>query len=573
MKSRYSIFNKKNKDLPQFSRITSVIIMLILIQASVFSSFAQVNVNIGNQKTIGGDYKDWGICVKKLGLGYVALMQSGSLISSDRTVALKGVRDYWLVGLNSSLVPIWQKSYGGSGVDEAYDMLVTPSNDIIIVGLSDSPISGNKTVANYGYINVWIVCTDSVGTIKWQKVYGGTSGESRGVQIIQLSNGNYVVGTSSFSGISGTKTDSNRGNTDYWLFCIDSLGNQLWDKTLGGSRYDILTDMVQISNNELILAGSSNSPISGDKSQDTISFGSDHLDPYAGNDVWVVKYNYVENKIIWDRVFGGDDEDGFESYLSFDGKSIYIAAYSASGISGTKTTANLGSADVWINKIDTAGNLIWDREYGGVRYDAPNSFTFVDNALIVGATSSSPISTTKSENDIGPSSYYSDYWVFSMDTSGSIIWDKTIGGNSGDGLSDIFVEDKNHLFLIGNSISTNTGYKSELIRGNSAIGQRKPDAWVVELLNNVSVSESITTKLIVNVYPNPSTKYINIGVDNSFDKINQISVFSILGRNIMNKEVNAQEYKMDISKLQNGVYIIEGRTVSGTLFRVKFVKY
>jgi hypothetical protein len=573
MKYRYSIFNKKNKDLPQYSRIISVIIMLILIQASVFSSFAQVNVNIGNQKTIGGDYKDWGICVKKLGLGYVALMQSGSSISSDRTVALKGVRDYWLVGLNSSLVPIWQKSYGGSGVDEAYDMLVTPSNDIIMVGLSDSPISGNKTVANYGYINVWIVCTDSVGTIKWQKVYGGSSGESRGVQIIQLSNGNYVVGTSSFSGISGTKTDSNRGNTDYWLFCIDSVGNQIWDKTIGGSRYDILTDMVQISNNELILAGSSNSPISGDKSQDTISFGSDHLDPQAGKDVWVVKYDYVENKIIWDRVFGGEDEDGFESYLSFDGKSIYIAAYSASGISGTKTTANLGSADVWINKIDTAGNLIWDREYGGVRYDGPNYFTFVDNALIVGATSSSPISTTKSENDVGPSSYYSDYWVFSMDTSGSIIWDKTIGGNSGDGLSDILVIDKNHLFLIGNSISSNTGYKSELIRGNSAIGQRKPDAWIVELLNNVGVSESITTKLIVNVYPNPSTKYINIGVDNSFDKINQISVFSILGRNILNKEVNAQEYKMDISKLQNGVYIIEGRTVSGTLFRVKFVKY
>jgi hypothetical protein len=573
MKYRYSIFNKKNKDLPQYSRIISVIIMLILIQAIGSSSFAQVNVNIGNQKTIGGDYKDWGICVKKLGLGYVALMQSGSSISSDRTVALKGVRDYWLVGLNSSLVPIWQKSYGGSGVDEAYDMLVTPSNDIIMVGLSDSPISGNKTVANYGYINVWIVCTDSVGTIKWQKVYGGSSGESRGVQIIQLSNGNYVVGTSSFSGISGTKTDSNRGNTDYWLFCIDSVGNQIWDKTIGGSRYDILTDMVQISNNELILAGSSNSPISGDKSQDTISFGSDHLDPQAGKDVWVVKYDYVENKIIWDRVFGGEDEDGFESYLSFDGKSIYIAAYSASGISGTKTTANLGSADVWINKIDTAGNLIWDREYGGVRYDGPNYFTFVDNALIVGATSSSPISTTKSENDVGPSSYYSDYWVFSMDTSGSIIWDKTIGGNSGDGLSDILVIDKNHLFLIGNSISSNTGYKSELIRGNSAIGQRKPDAWIVELLNNVGVSESITTKLIVNVYPNPSTKYINIGVDNSFDKINQISVFSILGRNILNKEVNAQEYKMDISKLQNGVYIIEGRTVSGTLFRVKFVKY
>ena len=572
MKYRFRLLELMSKDLPAIYRMLFMLIIFLFIQLVGSSVSAQVNVSVGNQKTIGGDYKDWGICVKKLGLGYVALIQSGSSISSDRTVALKGVRDYWLVGLNSSLVPIWQKSYGGSGYEEVYDMFVTSSNDIIMVGLSDSPISINKTVANYGYINVWIVCTDSVGTIKWQKVYGGSSGESFGVKLLQLDNGNYVVGTSSFSGISGTKTESNRGNTDYWIFCIDSLGNQLWDKTIGGSRYDILTDMVQISNNELILAGSSNSPISGDKSQDTISFGSDHLDPHAGKDVWLVKYDYVENKIIWDRVFGGDDEDGFESYLSFDGKSIYVAAYSASGISGTKTTANLGSADVWINKIDTAGNLIWDKEYGGVRYDGPNYFTFVDNVLIVGTTSSSPISTTKSENDIGPSSYYSDYWVFSMDTSGSIIWDKTIGGNSGEGLSDIFVEDKNHLFLIGNSISTNTGYKTEVIRGNSAIGQRKPDAWIVELLNNVGISESVASKLIVNVYPNPASGYLNISLDNSKDRISRISVFSILGKNMLNQEVNAQAYRIDISKYSAGIYIIEGRTESGYLFRVKFVK-
>ena len=548
----------------------AVIILFSLFQIIPLLSSAQVNVNVGNQKTIGGDYEDKGICVKKSGSAYVALMQSASSISSDRTVALKGVSDYWLVGLNSSLSPVWQKSFGGSGVEESYDMIVTPSNDIIMAGLSGSPVSGNKSVANYGYTNVWIVCTDSLGNIKWQNVYGGTPGEYSKVKLIQLENGNYVVGTSSYSGISGTKTESNRGNTDYWIFSIDSLGNQLWDKTLGGSRYDILTDMVQVSNSELIIAGNSNSPISGDKSQDTISFGQDPQNPHAGTDVWVVKYDFVSDKIIWDRTLGGDDEDGAYTGLAFDGSSIYVAASSLSGISGTKTTANLGGVDIWINKLSTSGKLIWDKEYGGIRWDAPNSFKVLNGSyLLVGSTSSSPISNTKSENDIGPSAYYSDYWVFSIDTSGSIIWDKTIGGNSGDELSDILVEDKNHLFLIGNSISSNTGYKTEPVRGSTVVGQRKPDAWIVELLNNVGISEIDKNNIEVKLYPNPSSNIVNIS---SAEKIKQLSVFSIHGRRILYKEPGSKECKLDINSLLSGVYIIEGETVSGSLFRIKLIK-
>jgi len=572
MTFKLNVSNKKITISCQKLKALGVIVLFILFQSIAPVSFAQVNTTIGNQKTIGGDYDDYAVTMKSIGNGYVALMQSGSTISSDRTIALKGWSDYWLVGLNPSLMPIWQKSYGGTGVDDAYGMLVTDSKDIIMVGISDSPISGNKTVANYGYGNVWVICTDSLGTIKWQKVYGGSPGEED-VKIVQLNNGNYVIGASSWSGISGTKTENNRGETDYWIFCIDSLGNQIWDKTLGGSKFDLLTDIVQVSNSELVIIGSSNSPISGDKTQDTVSFGDDTLNSRSGTDVWVVKYDFVNNKIIWDRTLGGDDEDGTYSAVVFDGTSIYIAASSLSGISGTKTTANFGGYDIWLNKLDTAGNIIWDKEYGGIRWDGPKCFKVLNsNSFIIGSTSSSPISSTKSENDIGPSSFYSDYWVFNIDTSGSIIWDKTIGGNSGDGLADILVKNKNHFLLMGSSISNGTGHKTEAVRGSSVIGQRKFDAWIVELMTNVSISENALLNFDVEIFPNPSSNYINISINDYSDKIQHIRVYSILGKEVLSKEVNVFKYQLDVRKLTSGIYIIEGQTSSGMYFHSKFMK-
>jgi hypothetical protein len=525
-------------------------------------AFSQVNISIGNQKTLGGDLKDNGIVIKKLNDGYVALVKSKSSISFDRTVALYGGSDYWLIGLNNNLTPIWQSAYGGNQYDEPYDMIVTENNDIIMVGTSLSPISGNKTVANIGNKDVWVICTDSIGNIKWQNTYGGIGAEYYAT-ITQLDNGNYIIGTSSTSNISGSKTEDSRGWFDYWVFCIDNQGNVLWDKTFGGAFSDRLSRLIQISQNEIIISGLSNSLVSGEKTDGRINPDTTSIFEYF--DLWLIKYDFINNQIIWDKTIGGVDDENINALLAFDTNNIYILGASLSGISGTKTTANLGGLDIWLNKLDTSGNVLLQKEYGGSGYDVPSYIASINNSIVVGATSDSPISATKTENQIG--GYSTDYWLFSIDHTGNIIWDKTIGGDDAEELSSIYVEDENHYVAIGSSLSDISGYKTEALRGSNL----KSDAWLVELFTSVGIKDYADSKSKFTLYPNPATENLHLELTDNI-VIDKINIYNQLGEVVIQKQISSRSAQINVASLSKGVYIIEVISASGDYFKEKFVK-
>jgi len=115
--------------------------------------------------------------------------------------------------------------------------------------------------------------------------------------------GGYVVGGSSKSGISGEKTESNRGidptTPDYWLVKLNRAGEIEWDKTIGGSDWDELLSVQQTRDGGYILGGYSSSPKSGEKTQNSRR---------GSYDYWVVKLDSSGN-IKWDRTFGGFDAD------------------------------------------------------------------------------------------------------------------------------------------------------------------------------------------------------------------------------------------------------------------------
>ncbi len=539
------------KTITNQKKINLLFLLLFFISNTIIAQ----QVSIGNQKTIGGSYVDNGVCIKKLNNGYVAVIASSSNVSFDRTESKKGYMDYWLVGLNNDITIDWQKSIGGSGLDEVFDMIVTPNKDIIIVGISDSPISDDKTVANYGNSDVWIVCTDSIGNIKWQNVYGGTFNENYRSQIIKLSNNNYVIGTTSASNISGNKTEDSKGSYDYWVFSIDSLGNKLWDKTFGGSSSDRFCDMVQVSDEELVILGTSSSPISGDKTEDKIS---------EGRDVWVVKYNFISNTIVWDKTLGSEEDELPYVRAAFDGNNIYCMATTISGISGTQTVAGFGDRDLWLNKMDTAGNIVLQKIYGGSGRDQIASITVDEkNNLLIGATSNSPISGNKTGTSIT-----NDYWFLNIKTDGSIIWDKTILGNKDELLGDVLYNGGNHFIAIGGSNSNVSGDKTENARNNNT--DEYNDAWIIELSSNVGINSNLSNYDNIEIFPNPSTGSIIIKNDNSI--IETIHLYNIQGKEIISKIVQQKEYKLDVCSLSAGVYIVQGIMQNGEVFRAKFIK-
>jgi hypothetical protein len=193
----------------------------------------------------------------------------------------------------------------------------------------------------------------------------------------------------------------------------------MWQNTIGSTANDILNGVVQTNDGGYILAGfNSGGGISGDKTV----IGS----------CWLVKVNSV-GVIEWQKGYvGGSGIYALQQTL--DGGYI-LGCGSALGIVGDKTepnTGGTGAEDFWIIKTDNLGNIQWQNTIGGNGTDILKEVLVnVDNSYFVAGYSNSEASGDKLENNIGGGADY-DYWLMQLDVSGNIVWENTIGGNSGD---------------------------------------------------------------------------------------------------------------------------------------------
>jgi hypothetical protein len=301
--------------------------------------------------------------------------------------------------------------------------------------------------------------------IKRQKDLGGNNLDF--FTCVALTNdGGRIVGGYSRSNISGQKTDTSRGGFDYWVIKLDSTNKIEWDKTIGGKSTDILTAIQQTSDSGYILGGYSFSNKSGEKTQG--SRGS--------SDYWIVKLDRNGN-IQFDKTYGGSSfEELFAIQQTRDGGYI-LGGFSFSNKSGDKTQDKRGGTDYWVVKVDSKGNIQWDKTLGGNDDDGLSSLQQTsDGGYIVGGYSISNKSGEKSENSKG----LDDFWIVKLDGNGNIQFDKTIGGSATDNLNALQQTSDGGYILGGNSTSGISGDKTEKVRGSAGFS----DYWVVKLTAN-----------------------------------------------------------------------------------------
>src|SRR5437867_4415149 len=117
------------------------------------------------------------------------------------------------------LVKQWDYRFGGMGNDILSCFMQTSDGGYILGGWSDSGISGDKSQSSWGGYDYWIVKTDSLGVMQWDKRFGGTANEGF-YSLQQTSDGGYILGGTSTSGISGDKSEPSWGVWDYWIVKI-----------------------------------------------------------------------------------------------------------------------------------------------------------------------------------------------------------------------------------------------------------------------------------------------------------------------------------------------------------------
>jgi type IX secretion system substrate protein len=353
----------------------------------------------------------------------------------------------------------WQNTIGGNSSDYFRSISQTGDGGYILGGNSWSDISGDKTENSQGNGDYWVVKLDASGVILWQNTIGGADWDQL-IDISQTTDGGYILGGSSESSISGDKTENSQGGSDYWVVKLDTSGVIQWQNTIGGDFNDYFQSFAQTTDGGYILGGYSNSNISGDKTENSV----------GSFDYWVVKLD-ASGVIQWQNTIGGNDADQLFSISQTTDGGYMLGGYSRSNISGDKTENSLGSFDYWVVKLDASGVIQWQNTIGGNAADQLFSISqTTDGGYILGGSSLSINSGDKTEIKQG----FQDYWVVKIDASGIIQWQNTIGGNGDDLLYSISQTADGGYILGGWSDSPISGDKTENSQG--AI-----DYWVVKL--------------------------------------------------------------------------------------------
>jgi uncharacterized delta-60 repeat protein len=343
----------------------------------------------------------------------------GFIIAGTTNSFGAGSMDIWILKLDSNGDPVWQKTFGGAGNDEAYSIQQTADGGYVVAGRTESFGAGKG--------DIWILKLDSNGDTVWQKTYGGTK-EDYVFSIQQTADGGYVMAgrTESFGVV----------NFDVWVLKLDSNGNALWQKTYGGSGWDIAYSIQETADGGYVVAGF------------TESVGAGKYD------IWVLKLDNNGNA-IWQKTYGGSGNDyAITVQQTADGG--YVVA-------GHIESFNAVGYDVWVLKLDDNGNVIWQKRYGGSGNDYSLSMQQTADGGYVMAGWTDSFGTGGD-----------DVWVLKLDDNGNVIWQKRYGGSGNDGAYSVQQTADGGYVMAGWTYSFGAGLS---------------DMWILKLDSNGSIND------------------------------------------------------------------------------------
>ncbi len=323
-------------------------------------------------RTYGGSNEDAGFAVAKTHDGFAITGITNSMGNGDY--------DLYLIKIDENGDTMWTLTAGGTDFDAGECVIETPDQGILASGLTYSFGAGNS--------DVFIVKTDSLGNIQWQKTYGGAIADE--IYSITPYRDGYMLAGRTYS--------YGAGNFDVYLIAIDYNGDTLWTRTYGGAITDGANSIKPTADGGFVVTGY------------TYSYGHGNYDAY------VLKLDSLGN-LQWQTFLGGSDDDvGTDAVETADG-GFLIAGYSY--------TFSNGADDFYVAKIDSLGNLIWQNHYGGSSSERAFKIEKLpgENFLIGGYTSS-----------FGHGG--DDAYFIAINSSGNLVWDTTFGGSNDDGMKD-----------------------------------------------------------------------------------------------------------------------------------------
>ena len=321
------------------------------------------------QRTYGELNNDYGYSVEQTTDGGYVITGSTWADSGDHG-------DVYLVKTDALGDTAWNKTYGESGFEKGYSVRQTADSGFLVVGYS-FPDSGTR--------DVFLLRTDCGGDTLWTRTYGGANAD-RGYSGQQTADGGFVL--------TGYTCSQGAGGCDAYIVKTDALGETLWTRTFGGLLDDFARSVQQTGDSGYVITGATSSRGAG------------------SYDVYLIKTD-ADGDTLWTRTFGDTAIDV--------GNSVRQTADGGYIVAGYTWSSGAGREDLYLIKTDANGDALWTRTCGGESGDVGYSVeqTADGGCIVAGATSS-----------IGAGG--ADVYLVKVDSNGDTLWTRTFGGAADD---------------------------------------------------------------------------------------------------------------------------------------------
>lgn len=347
----------------------------------------------------------------------------------------------------------WQRCYGWSSFrsDEG--------NKIVPIQNGNYAAIGNKALTDDNFETIWASKMNQKGELLWETIIFDDQSYTgfKGIDIIQSNDGSFIllgrvnnVQKLRFNASNGRQVvqTTGKGYYDNLVVKLNSEGQMVWFKILGGSGEDNPVKILQTGDNDILLLSyttSSDGDISG-SGKNTEGFN---------RDFWVAKLSQENGNIISKKCIGGNgDEIAFDMKRTSDGGYALVGHTTSND---AQISPNKGGKDILIVKLDASLNVSWKKTYGGNQSDEARRIVALSNGdLIVGITSNSLNNDFENGTSADfPSNYEGNMWLFKLNSSGDFQKKKILGGSENDILNDLIPTQDGNYVIAGSTKSSN----------------------------------------------------------------------------------------------------------------------
>jgi hypothetical protein len=485
----------------------------------------------------------------------------------------------------------WQKCLGGEGYDEGYSIQQTNSGGYILCGWTESnngDVSGNLGPFTPSGGDVWVALLYPNGSIDWQKCLGGSGAEATKSVVRQTPDDGFIVAFSTIS--NDGDVIGNHGGFDISLIKLSSNGFIQWQRCYGGTNYEEVASLETTTDGGYIFTGSTsstNADVSGNHGNDdvwlvkvnesgdiewqrcyggtsdegancvvqtfdggfavtgyTISNNEDVQGNHGGWDTWVFKVNSLGD-LEWQKCLGGSNyENGFGITQSIDA-GLVVAGVTKSNdgdVVGFHAGGNSNTSDAWVVKLTSTGAIEWQKCLGSSLFESASCIDLVaDGGFIIGGSTNSGLFSATG-ND-----YDYDYWIIRLDENGVMQWEQGLGGTMPDYLEAIQATSDGGYVMIGSTQSDDVN-----VDGNHSMFVY--DMWVVKLQTDPATTAELPSSTF-QIFPNPAGDILRITSDYSINE-ECYSIFNQHGQRVLFGCLGLTSTTIDIAPLSSGIYIL-----------------